>query len=205
MMRARLGHFKEIDMSNTQQLREALDKVVSAISSFTKSDYIKKQHPKRYAAAMSAIADANAALSHPAHVVDERAAFEAWAISIGYHAERDMFQRDKYQSSITWELWRVWQARALLAAQPVSAPAEQAGPVEIQSVLIDGVAYDIPAPVAAEMLRMHIDLQAQPAREPMTEAQALAIARDSNDCREAIRRTEEFHLIGITASKEGGE
>ena len=48
--------------------------------------------------------------------VDERAAFEAWAASVGYHTERDMFQREKYQSTITWELWRVWQARAALSA-----------------------------------------------------------------------------------------
>lgn len=42
----------------------------------------------------------------------EREAFEAWAASVGYHTERDMFQREKYQSTLTWELWRVWQARA---------------------------------------------------------------------------------------------
>ena len=50
----------------------------------------------------------------------EREAFEAWAASVGYHTERDMFQREKYQSSLTWELWRVWQARA---AQPQQAVA----------------------------------------------------------------------------------
>ena len=43
-----------------------------------------------------------------------------WAASVGYHTERDMFQREKYQSSLTWELWRVWQARA---AQPQQAVA----------------------------------------------------------------------------------
>jgi len=46
----------------------------------------------------------------------EREAFEAWAASLGYNAERDMFQRDMYQSTLTWELWRVWQARASLPA-----------------------------------------------------------------------------------------
>ena len=46
----------------------------------------------------------------------ERKAFEAWAASVGYHTERDMFQREKYQSTITWELWSVWQARAALSA-----------------------------------------------------------------------------------------
>ena len=50
----------------------------------------------------------------------EREAFEAWAASVGYHTERDMFQREKYKSSLTWELWRVWQARA---AQPQQAVA----------------------------------------------------------------------------------
>lgn len=50
----------------------------------------------------------------------EREAFEEWAASVGYHTERDMFQREKYQSSLTWELWRVWQARA---AQPQQAVA----------------------------------------------------------------------------------
>ena len=50
----------------------------------------------------------------------EREAFEAWAASVGYHTERDMFQREKYQSSLTWELWRVWQSSA---AQPQQAVA----------------------------------------------------------------------------------
>jgi len=50
-----------------------------------------------------------AAQSAPA---GEREAFEAWAASVGYHTERDMFQSEKYQSTLTFELWRVWQARA---------------------------------------------------------------------------------------------
>jgi hypothetical protein len=33
-------------------------KLLEALVSFTKSDYIKKQHPKRYAAAVAAIAKA---------------------------------------------------------------------------------------------------------------------------------------------------
>ena len=51
-----------------------------------------------------------------AEELKERKAFEAWAASVGYHTERDMFQREKYQSTLTWELWRVWQARAALSA-----------------------------------------------------------------------------------------
>lgn len=59
-----------------------------------------------------------------------------------------------------------WNRRASLAA-PAAVPAEpkgvaqfapqQAAPTE--SVLIDGIAYDTPAPVAAELLRLHIDAQ----------------------------------------------
>lgn len=55
-------------------------------------------------------------MSRDIGAVDERAAFEEWAASVGYHTERDMFQREKYQSTLTWELWRVWQARAALSA-----------------------------------------------------------------------------------------
>lgn len=47
----------------------------------------------------------------------EREAFEAWAESVGYHTERDMFQPDKYQSTLTFELWRVWQAGAAYQRQ----------------------------------------------------------------------------------------
>lgn len=50
----------------------------------------------------------------------EREAFEAWAASVGYHTERDMFQREKYQSSLTWELGAPDNARA---AQPQQAVA----------------------------------------------------------------------------------
>lgn len=52
------------------------------------------------------------ALEAKAAPVGEREAFEAWAASVGYHAERDRFQREKYQSTLTWELWQVWQAGA---------------------------------------------------------------------------------------------
>lgn len=44
-------------------------------------------------------------------------------------------------------------------AQPAVVPTE--------SVLVDGIAYDTPAPVAAELLRLHIEAQqAEPAAEP---------------------------------------
>ena len=56
----------------------------------------------------------------PAEQAGEQEAFEAWATSVGYHTERDMFKRDKYQSTVTWELWRVWQARASLPTQPAA-------------------------------------------------------------------------------------
>lgn len=50
-----------------------------------------------------------------------------------------------------------------------AAPTTQAAPME--SVLIDGVAYQTPAPVAAELLRLHIDARQaasqQEAREPV--------------------------------------
>ena len=60
-----------------------------------------------------------------ASVSDEREAFEAWATSQGYNTERDMFQRDMYQSTLTWELWRVWQARADL--RPAQAGVQHFG------------------------------------------------------------------------------
>jgi hypothetical protein len=40
------------------ELRERNAELLEALVSFTKSDYIKKQHPKRYAAAVAAIAKA---------------------------------------------------------------------------------------------------------------------------------------------------
>lgn len=66
----------------------------------------------------------------PAVPSDEREAFEAWATSVGYHTERDMFQREKYQSTVTWELWRVWQARAALTAAPT--PMQPAVPEDVR-------------------------------------------------------------------------
>lgn len=77
-------------------------------------------------ALIEAAADALEAKAAP---VGEREAFEAWATSVGYHIERDMFQREKYQSTLTWELWRVWQAGAAYqrAQQPQSAEAVDMG------------------------------------------------------------------------------
>jgi hypothetical protein len=53
------------------------------------------------------------------------------------------------------------------AAAPAAVPAEPKGVTQVapqqaaptESVLIDGIAYDTPAPVAAELLRLHIDAQ----------------------------------------------
>ena len=86
----------------------------------------------------------------------EREAFEAWATSVGYHTERDMFQRDKYQSTVTWELWRVWQARASLPApqqatpEPVGEQISRAEAIRLINALIDG---DTLPPVSLELLR----------------------------------------------------
>lgn len=56
------------------------------------------------------------------------------------------------------------------------AALTQAAPME--SVLIDGIAYQTPAPVAAELLRLHIDARQpapqQEAREPLTDSQIMA-------------------------------
>ncbi len=53
---------------------------------------------------------------------------------------------------------------ALMPLAHAGAPNTQAAPME--SVLIDGVAYQTPAPVAAELLRLHIDArQAAPQQE----------------------------------------
>lgn len=50
-------------------------------------------------------------------------------------------------------------------------PAAQAGAREaFESVLIDGVAYDVHAPVAAELLRLHIELQALPTQLAQNDA-----------------------------------
>lgn len=54
----------------------------------------------------------------------------------------------------------------LLYTTPQPAPASAELPDEreaFESVLIDGIAYDIPAPVAGELLGLHISLQAQSA------------------------------------------
>lgn len=83
---------------------------------------------ERARAAVPALTQA-LATTEPVQAVDERAAFEAWATSVGYHTERDMFQHEKYQSTVTWELWRVWQARASqhATAEPVQAVTPTSG------------------------------------------------------------------------------
>lgn len=43
-----------------EKLEKVNQELLEALISFTKSDYIKKQHPKRYAAAVAAIAKAEA-------------------------------------------------------------------------------------------------------------------------------------------------
>lgn len=52
-------------------------------------------------------------------------------------------------------------ATAVYLAAP---PAQQAQPTE--SVLVDGIAYDTPAPVAAELLRLHLEGKQAQAEAP---------------------------------------
>ena len=88
--------------------KELIDRLISYIPN-------GDGHNSQYA---NDLADAVALLEAKAAPVGElREAFEAWAASVGYHTERDMFQREKYQSSLTWELWRVWQAGAAYQRQ----------------------------------------------------------------------------------------
>lgn len=64
----RLAHWLELDGANCQaqidaaaelrRLHAVNQELLEALVSFTKSDYIKKQHPIRYAAARAAIAKA---------------------------------------------------------------------------------------------------------------------------------------------------
>jgi hypothetical protein len=66
----------------------------------------------------------------------------------------------------TFDLMMLREERDALRAAIDAAPTTQPAPIE--SVLIDGIAYPTPAPVAAELLRLHIDAR-QPA--PQQEAQ----------------------------------
>ncbi|MEJ5125811.1 hypothetical protein WH367_07105 [Comamonas sp. MYb21] len=62
------------------------------------------------------------------------------------------------------------QARAALAVTPALPATEDssAGDLATESVLIEGVAYTIPEPVALELLRLHIELpQAEVQAEPV--------------------------------------
>lgn len=60
------------------------------------------------------------------------------------------------------------QKRAVAVVRNLMATAKAQQPqAPTESVLIDGIAYDIPAPVAAELLRLHIE-----ARQPQAEAVA---------------------------------
>ncbi|WP_315127019.1 hypothetical protein [Comamonas antarctica] len=61
-----------------------------------------------------------------------------------------------------------WHARAALAAAPAQAS-------DTESVLIDGIAYRVPAAVAGELLSLHLDLLAA------ATAQAVAVPKDDED------------------------
>jgi len=52
------SHNLEEAAAELRRLHEANGELLEALISFTKSAYIKKQHPKRYAAAIAAIAKA---------------------------------------------------------------------------------------------------------------------------------------------------
>lgn len=78
--------------------------------------------------------------------------------------------------------------------------AAQLQQANTESVLVDGTAYATPAPVAAELLRLNIELkQAQAKREPMTESE---IAQDMADGlffehpTKIVRAIEAHHGIG---------
>ncbi len=75
-----------------------------------------------------------------------------------------------YPSLEAYFAWFAWQARAALAATPALPATEDssAGDPATESVLIEGVAYTIPEPVALELLRLHIELkQAEVQAEPV--------------------------------------
>lgn len=64
-----------------------------------------------------------------------------------------------------------WVAKAAFDRASAPQPAQQQQePVETESVLIDGVAYIVPMPVACEILRLYLEVKsAQPQQEPMTQ------------------------------------
>ena len=62
-----------------------------------------------------------------------------------------------------------WNTRAL-----TQRPEAQEGEA-FESVLIDGVAYDLQAPVAAELLRLHLELQARASLPTQPAAQAAQV------------------------------
>lgn len=108
----------------TTELTKAAQQALEALEAVMR--HVRREAPhltgKLWGFADSSADALRRALTQRPAAQTEREAFEAWATSIGYHTERDMFQRDKYQSSITWELWRVWQARASLPAPQQATP-----------------------------------------------------------------------------------
>ena len=63
------------------------------------------------------------------------------------------YEDGEYPKLEAYFAWFAWQARAALAATPAAEP-------DSESVLIDGTAYDVPAAVAGELLRLHLEILA---------------------------------------------
>jgi hypothetical protein len=108
----------ELDMSNTQQLRDALQSALAELNSVLESCNGQRVHHDgdEFHERLEQI---KKALSHPAPVVDERKAFEAELEKMPEWAT----EFEPHRAWVEKLLWDMWQARALLAAHPVSAPA----------------------------------------------------------------------------------
>ena len=69
-----------------------------------------------------------------------------------------------------WDACRNYVASKVRAAEAAAPPAQALPGQQTESVLIDGVAYDIPAPVAAEMLRLHLETRAPASHQATVDA-----------------------------------
>ena len=160
------GDFKPSEVLALASVREALAMPVTCVHQIQEpaplqaaptqalTGEARAEAIRRLAPIRSKLAAAVPAMAVP----DERAAFESWALRCAVnvmYCEPD----NQYLKTSTELLWQCWLARAALAATPAAAP-------DSESVLIEGVAYDVPAAVAAELLRLHIELL-QPSTPPV--------------------------------------
>lgn len=76
--------------------------------------------PAAISAAHKALAAFNAQQAAP---VDEREAFEAWAVRQPMNVDRWAYNTSMYVSEDAAEAWEGWQARAALASQPAASVA----------------------------------------------------------------------------------